>query len=120
MRQRCLCTTSVKYNDYGGRGIAICNEWSSFNNFREWALSHGYRKGLTIERINNDGNYEQSNCRWATMAEQNHNSRQTKLTIEKVKEIRQDNRSNLVIAKEYDVSHQRIGRIKRNEIWRST
>lgn len=76
MKKRCLCPTSSVYKNYGGRGIAICEEWrNSFPAFYEWAMANGYRNDLSIDRVNNDGNYEPSNCRWATAKEQNNNRR---------------------------------------------
>jgi hypothetical protein len=61
---------------YGGRGIKVCDEWkNSYENFREWALSNGYADNLTLDRINPNGNYEPSNCRWATAKTQGNNRR---------------------------------------------
>ena len=60
--------------DYFERGIKVCEEWSeSFETFQEWALDNGYDDNLTIDRINNDGNYEPGNCRWITLKEQQNN-----------------------------------------------
>ena len=75
MRSRCRNPNHRAYKYYGGRGITICAEWDDYTAFRDWAFAHGYREGLTIDRINNDGNYEPGNCRWITMAEQNKNKR---------------------------------------------
>lgn len=70
-KDRCLNPNSKMWPLYGGRGIAVCDEWrDSYEAFEEWALANGYKKGLSLDRIDNDGNYEPSNCRWATSKQQ--------------------------------------------------
>ena len=76
MMQRCYRKTHKAYKNYGGRGITICEEWlNDFKAFYDWAMENGYKKGLTIDRTNNDGNYEPSNCRWVYRDIQNRNKR---------------------------------------------
>lgn len=80
MKQRCLEPDSDRYKDYGGRGITVAQEWiNNFDTFADWAKDNGYVDGLTIDRIDNDGNYCPGNCRWLTRREQNRNKRTNKM-----------------------------------------
>lgn len=75
MRFRCNSPAYEKYDCYGGRGISICAEWDDYAIFREWALNNGYKEGLTLDRIDVNGNYEPNNCRWVTWKTQQNNKR---------------------------------------------
>ncbi len=76
MIQRCTNKHSGQYKDYGGRGITVCKRWATFANFLT-DMGSSWRSGLSIDRINNDGNYEPGNCKWSTKIEQNNNRRES-------------------------------------------
>jgi len=118
MKERCQNPNSTSYVNYGGRGISICEEWSSYENFKSWSEKSGYQDGLSIDRINNDLGYEPQNCRWATKEEQGQN-RRGGLDWDKVRTIRRLCPTYLLsdIAKQMQVSKETIGLVANNKIW---
>lgn len=90
IKDRCLNVKSKDFIKYGNRGITICNEWKNdFSTFREWSVNNGYSELLSIDRIDNNGNYEPNNCRWANCKVQSLNKRNTILTLEQIEDIKQ-------------------------------
>lgn len=111
MIQRCTNPNNENYVRYGGRGIVICLEWMNFEAFRDWAFSHGYVKGLYIDRENNDGNYGPENCHWVTSAKSAFNRPQTKLSIAAIaviKSLAQLGVPSNVVAALYGIDQRRI------------
>ena len=79
MKSRCYYPKNAEFKNYGGRGIKICDEWKNdFQVFYEWSIKHGYKEELTIDRIDNNGNYQPDNCRWVDMAVQSRNTSRTR------------------------------------------
>ena len=69
MKQRCLNPNNPKFHRYGGRGIKIYEDWFDLKKFYDWAITSGWKQGLSLDRIDNNGDYEPSNCQWLTLSE---------------------------------------------------
>jgi hypothetical protein len=109
---RCYNEKSMAYKNYGGRGISVCEEWrNNYAAFCEWAIRNGYKKGLQIDRIDNDGNYEPSNCRWANSLTQCKNRRGNIIvSLNGENLILKDACKKLGIENKYKIVHQRMKR----------
>lgn len=80
IKTRCYNANNSRYRLYGARGITMCDEWlSDFQAFYDWAMTNGYKEDLTIDRIDTNGNYEPSNCRWVSWREQQNNRRNNRI-----------------------------------------
>lgn len=123
IKDRCLNPKYKQYAYYGGRGIIICEEWkNSFIIFKNWSLNNGYRPNLCIDRIDFNGNYTPSNCRFVTHYESDINRRSTKLNWDKVFAIRNmylsEHYKMVDLANKYDISISTINMIINNIIWK--
>jgi hypothetical protein len=115
MRKRCFSSKYSKYESYGGRGITICDEWrEDFLNFYNWAFDNGYADNLTIDRKDNDGNYEPSNCRWATRKEQTRNRRMTKMATYKGERLPLAELAEILNV-DYNSLHYQVNKYEANE-----
>lgn len=120
MKNRCYNSHNDRYLDYGGRGIKVCDEWMDKENgtlnFYNWAINHGYKEGLTIDRIDVNGNYEPDNCRWVSIKKQNNNKRNNHYIIYDGKRYTIKELSDIL-----DINYNRLRtRIKRkypDELW---
>jgi hypothetical protein len=129
MRYRCHNPRNACYDSYGGRGITICPEWDDYSAFREWALSHGYKLGLQLDRIDNDDGYYPGNCRLCTRSEQMQNRRLPSrhktgkrynnccITPDDIYEIRASDKSQSELGRIYDVHSTTIRNIKLRKSW---
>lgn len=116
MKQRCFNPSFKQFKDYGGDGITVCTEWLVFENF--------YRdmgdppQGTTLDRRDNNGDYNKANCRWATRAQQTQNRRNVKLDWDKVREIRDSSEPAQFFADKYDVGVSAIYGIRSLKTWK--
>lgn len=121
MKSRCLRPANPKFGRYGGRGITICPEWMECRAFASWAFANGWAEGLTLDRIDNDGHYEPTNCQWISKAKNSRKKSTTKLTYQLSREIyrRAENGENLYrLAEKYNVSHGTVWFIAKEMTWK--
>lgn len=119
---RCYHPQRKDYQRYGNRGIQVCNTWrDDAGVFIDWALANGWREGLQIDRIDNNGNYEPGNCRFVTLIENARNRSTTKLDEDSIREIRKmysgGELTQAAIGKIFGVTAKTISKIIRGERW---
>lgn len=120
MKTRCKNPNYKKSHRYNRRGIKLYQEWERFIPFQEWALKNGYKDNLTIDRIDNDGDYCPENCRWVSNKENHRNSSQVKINIDKANDIRilyKKGVSTFELSKVYLISQTQIYNIIRDKQW---
>lgn len=120
LHQRCENPTAQEFEHYGGRGIIVCPDWFEFAPFRDWALTHGYAEGLSIDRVDVNGDYEPANCEWVPLWENTRRQKGCKLDADDVRAIRlalaagETQRS---IARRYGVDQTQVSHIHRRRSW---
>lgn len=121
MKARCYRQSSARFRHYGGRGIIVYAEWHTFMPFYKWAIANGWKKGLQIDRRNNDGNYEPDNCQFITHIANGRNKQNSRFTAEDVAEIKAffaRGVSPYELTRAYDASSYRyIHKIVRGDLW---
>lgn len=122
MKQRCSNKKYKSYKYYGGRGVKVCKAWQSdFMAFYD-DMSAGYKKGLHLDRIDHNGDYSPSNCRWVSCTVNNRNRRSTKLSFDKAKQIRSLVKSGVSrrqVASSFGISVSNVGMVVTNKTWKS-
>lgn len=122
MISRCLNRNHKSFNNYGNRGITICNEWlKNADSFCRWALANGYKETLTLDRIDSLKGYYPENCRWTDFITQNRNARTNKLSMELAKQIRQEDRNTMTveqIANKYGIARTTASAVIHNYTWK--
>lgn len=123
MKSRCYRKSDKRYLRYGGRGIIVCDEWlNDPEQFIKWAYDNGYKKGLTLDRKENDGNYTPDNCRFISIAKNNRNSSSTHLTeadIQKIRLLHSEGVMQIHIAPKFGITQQTVSKIVNYKTWRN-
>lgn len=118
MKTRCYSPNSVTYKSHGARGIEVCDRWLGPDGLQNFIMDMGPRPdGTSLDRINNDGNYEPENCRWATRIEQRFNQSDVHLSIKDIQQIRDSKEKANDLAERYHLTRKTIGRIKSGKSW---
>jgi hypothetical protein len=118
MRRRCHNPKDKDWRYYGGRGITVCDEWRhDFTAFRNWAIKNGIRRGLTMERKDNDKGYAPENCRWVPQSEQSINRSMSKLTEADVRHIRATGMTYSEVTKRYKLAPGYAYKVIRGITW---
>ncbi len=116
MKARCRDPKHIAYKNYGARGIKVCDRWKQFTKFFS-DVKKGYKRGLQLDRINAEGNYEPNNFQWLTPKLNAQKSRQSKLSVEKAKYIRNSDLSNKELSIKYGVTIACINQVKNYRTW---
>lgn len=120
-KSRCSLKTHSSYHNYGGRGIKFCEEWHDFSVFKEWALSNGYKKGLDLDRIDNEGHYSPDNCRYVTRGQNLRNTRRnvnSKTSVATIRMLLNCGVKQATLARMFGCHPNTIAGIKNKHMWK--
>lgn len=115
IKQRTTNPNDHNWRYYGARGIKMCEEWHDYANFREWAISNGFKKGLVIDRIDSDGDYCPENCRWIASED---NQPQRKLSHDDIRTIRSSGETAKELSRRFGVHAGHIYNIRLGHRWK--
>ena len=122
MKERSTNPRAFSYKRYGGRGIKVCDEWANdFKVFYDWAIQNGWKEGFEIDRINNDGNYEPSNCQFITHKENSRKRHNVNITVEqaiKIRKLKEDGMKTRDIAQQCDILLKDVQYVIYRNLWR--
>lgn len=121
MKDRCNNPRAKDYKNYGAKGVLVCKEWQNVHDFCKWALANGYKKKLTIDRIDSDGNYEPSNCRFVTMKENIRNKKGLKLNMMiagAIRVLHENGYKQADIAGLFNIDARQVHKVIKNKTWR--
>lgn len=117
MKRRCYDEKCHAFKDYGGRGIKVHKDWHCFETFQDWSLKSGFRGGLQLDRIDNNGDYSSVNCRFVDSKQNNRNKRSNKLDEQTVVKLLLCTKSTREVATDFNISYDLAWKVRKGKLW---